>query len=141
MATSVPLTLCIKNTTASAVHVQINCWFSTGDAHIASLYKTLNYTIDPYSTRVYPLTSYQTNLLVVKSKYVSIMMYECIKMEHASVAYTREIQPCMQFYEEQGAAFKSGKYDIVIDSSKNSETFKKEIALLKQQNNYQSGSY
>ena len=136
-----PLTLCIKNTTASTVHVQVNCWFSTSDAHIASLYKTLNYTIDPYGTQVYSLTSYQTNLLAVKSKYVSIVMYECIKVEHPSVTFTKEIQPCMQFYEEQGAAFKSGKYSIVIDSSKNSEAFKKEIALLKKQNNYQSGSY
>jgi hypothetical protein len=136
-----PLLLSIKNSTASTVHVQVNCWFSTGDAHIAALYKTLNYTIEPNSIRQYPLTSYQTNLLAVKSKYVSIVMYECIRVEHGSVTYTREIQPCMQFYEEQAAAFRSGKYDIVVDSSKNSDAFKKEIELLKKQHDYPSGSY
>ena len=140
--TSIPaLTLGIRNTTASLVHVQINCWFSTNNANEASLYKTLDYRIEPYNTQAHSLSKYETNLLAAKSKYISIVMYECIKVQHNEITYLKEIQPCMQFYDEQISAFKNGKYVIVIDATKNSNAFKNEVALLKKQNSYQGGSF
>lgn len=137
-----PLTITINNTTNAKVHVQLNCWFSTSEKGTSSLYKTLDYTMEPLKTNDYKFTSYETNLLAKKSSYVSVMIYEqVVNRSSDGVLYTKEIQPCMQFYDEKTEAFRNGKYTIVIDSSKNSPQFKSEVGLLKEQNMYGTGVF
>lgn len=137
--TRVPaLVLTIKNSTTSSVHVQLNCWFSTANANRYFLYKTLDYTISPLETRDHTLSSFETRLLAVKSSYISIMIYECIEIQHNGVAYTKEIQPCMQFFDEKPGVFKLGKYLLQVDSDRNTTSFLKEVELLKKEGLYRS---
>lgn len=136
-----PLTLTIQNTTNAMVHVQLSCWFSTTDKGTVSLYKTMDYTSEPHKSNDYTFTSYETNLLASKSSYVSVMMYEQIEVNSDQGAYIKEIQPCMYFYDEQIKAFENGKYTIVIDSTKNTPTFRNEVKHLKEDGMYQTGVF
>jgi hypothetical protein len=136
-----PLTLTIQNTTDAMVHVQLTCWFSTSDKGTVSLYKTMDYTSEPHKTNDYTFTSYETNLLASKSSYVSVMMYEQINVNSDQGLYIKEIQPCMYFYDEQIEAFGKGMYMIVIDSTKNTSTFRSEVSQLKEQGMYDTGSF
>lgn len=116
-------------------------WFGTEEKGKSSLYKTMDYTIGPDSTKEYSFTQRETNLLAAKSKFVTVMMYEQIKVMTPEVSYLKEIQPCMQYYDEQIDAFANGNYTIVIDSTKNSKTFKEEITILKKENGYDGGVF
>ena len=136
-----PLTLTIQNTTPAIVHVQLSCWFGTGEKGKSSLYKTMDYTIGSDSVKDYSFTQRETNLLAAKSKFVTVMMYEQIKVATTEATYLKEIQPCMQYYDENIDAFANGNYTIVIDSSKNSKTFREEVAILKKENRYEGGSF
>ena len=136
-----PLTLTIQNTTNATVHVQLSCWFNTSQKGQVSLYKTLDYTMGPLKSEDFSFEQYETNLLASKSSYISIMMYEMVKMNSEGVMYDKEIQPCMQFYDEQIAAFSLGQYTIVIDSSKNTPTFRSTVESLKAQDDYGNGVF
>jgi hypothetical protein len=136
-----PLTLTIQNTTKAVVHVKLSCYFSTDDKGTFSLYKTMDYTADPLQTSDHTFTQYETNLLASKSKFVNIMMYELLKKKDHDVSYTVEVQPCMQFYDEQIDSFANGKYRIIIDSTKNSKTFREEVEAWKRDQRYEGGAF
>ncbi len=136
-----PLTLTIQNTTPATVHVQLSCWFSTDQKGTSSLYKTLDYTMEPSQTKDIAFTNYETNLLASKSSFVSVMMYEQVKMQSNDATYVKEIQPCMQTYDEKIEAFGQGHYTIVIDSTKNTPTFKSTVEELKEQKGYGTGVF
>jgi hypothetical protein len=136
-----PLTLTIQNTTKATVHVQLSCWFNTSQKGQVSLYKTLDYTMAPLKSEDFTFEQYETNLLASKSRYITIMMYEQVKMNYNGVSYDKEIQPCMQFYDEQIEAFSQGHYTVVIDSTKNSPTFRSTVELLKAQDDYGTGVF
>ncbi|MBK9983407.1 MAG: hypothetical protein IPP15_13650 [Saprospiraceae bacterium] len=136
-----PLTLTIKNMTKAKVHVQLSCWFKTSQEGTVSLYKTMDYTSEPLASNDYTFTNYETNLLATKSSYVSVMMYEHIMETTNEVSYEKEIQPCMYFYDEQIEAFGKGQYIIVIDSTKNTKTFKETVEQLKGQGMYDKGVF
>jgi len=136
-----PLTLTINNTTHATVHVQLSCWFSTDEEGTSSLYKTLDYMAEPLKTNDITFNQYETNLLASKSKFITVMMYEQVKMKSGDATYIKEIQPCMQFYDEQIEAFSKGSYTIVIDSTKNTQMFKDEVEHLKSQNYYAPGVF
>jgi len=136
-----PLTLTIQNTTDAIVHVQLSCWFSTSDKGTVSLYKTMDYTSEPRKSNDYTFSPFETNLLASKSSYVSVMMYEQIKVNSDQGSYIKEIQPCMYFYDEQIEAFGKGVYTIVIDSTKNTTTFRSEVKHMKEQGIYETGVF
>lgn len=60
------------------------------------------------------MTAHQTRLLAHKSKYVRITIYKLVTEEYEGRVYTKEVQSCLQFYEETIEAFRSGKYVVVI---------------------------
>ncbi|MBC7774727.1 MAG: hypothetical protein H7246_04750 [Phycisphaerae bacterium] len=114
-AATPPLTLFLENNTKSALHIKLECWFSTSNSNSASLYTTIDYFLEPQEHKNYLLTAHQTRLLAHKSKYVSVVIYERIKEEYEGHTYIKEIQPCMQFYEEKIEAFRSEKYTVVVN--------------------------
>jgi pyruvate/2-oxoacid:ferredoxin oxidoreductase beta subunit len=87
------------------------------------------------------LSDYDTGLLARKSKRVSIMIYEQVNSEHDGTSFVQEIQPCMQFYDEDFTAFENGHYTITVDGSKNTDNFKEEIEMRKKYNGYGSGVF
>lgn len=115
VADAPPLTLFIENNTSSKLHIKVECWFGTARSHSATLYTTFDYYLEPLEKSNYTLTAHQTRLLAHKSKFVTIMTYELIIEEYQGQRYTREIQPCMQFYNEAIEAFRSGQYTIAIN--------------------------
>jgi hypothetical protein len=140
--TKIPnLTLHIQNTTRAKVHVKLDCWFSTSNKGTSSLYTTYNYMVGPLEHLSFSLNDDQTRILAQKSKFITVMMYEQIDAEHEGQQYVREIQPCMQHYDEQIDAFGAGEYTIVIDESKNSDTFRQEVTMLKESNYYDKGVF
>jgi len=136
-----PLTLTIQNTTKAIVHVKLSCYFGTDDKGTFSLYKTMDYMVDPLQTTDTTFNQYETNLLASKSKFINVMMYEQLKIKNNDVSYMVEVQPCMQFYDEQIDAFSHGTYTIVIDSTKNTQTFKDEVEHRKKENYYDNGAF
>ena len=111
-----PLTLFLDNNTSSKLHVKLECWFGTAKRHRSTLYTTFDYYLEPLEKAGFPLTAHQTRLLAHKSKYVTIMTYEQVREEYEGHAYWREIQPCMQFFDEQPEAFRAGEYRVVIEA-------------------------
>lgn len=109
------LLLFIENNTPSSLHIKLECWFGTTESHTAQLYTTLDYYTKPLEKSSFRLTAHQTRLLAHKSKYVSIMTFEQVMEEHQGHQYIREIQPCVQFYEETPEAFRAGEYKVVIN--------------------------
>ncbi|MFT3680480.1 MAG: hypothetical protein QM791_09425 [Ferruginibacter sp.] len=136
-----PLAFTVRNNTAATVHVQLNCWFTRGGKGEVFLFKSFDYYSEPFNTTTHRLTKKQTKLLAVKSAYVSVVTFECINVNTGETNYLREIQPCMHFFDESKDVFGRGVYDHYIDASHNSDTFKKEIQLLKQQGNYTGGKF
>lgn len=114
MAETPPLTLFIENNTISALHIRIECWFGSAKSHSARLYTTFDYFVDPKERSNYLLSNYQTRLLAHKSKYVSIQVFERVTAEYEGHTYIKEIQPCMQHYDEKIEAFRKEKYTIAI---------------------------
>ena len=101
----------------------------------------MDYTSDPHKTNDYTFTPYETNLLASKSSYVSVMLYEQIKVNSDQGPYIKEIQPCMYFYDEQIEAFSQGMYTIVIDSTRNTPAFRNEVNQMKEQGMYEKGVF
>jgi len=101
----------------------------------------MDYNVDPLKTTDQAFNQYETNLLASKSSFINVMMYEIVKTTTNNTTFDREIQPCMQFYDEQIDAFSQGKYTITIDSTKNTQTFRDEVEQLKEQNYYDNGAF
>jgi hypothetical protein len=135
------LALTIRNTTNATVHLKLECWFGSGSGSAASLYTTLEFVVAPMETSRHQLDQYQTNLLATKSKYVGIRMFERVVCQYQDSTYSKDIQPCMQYRDEAIAAFRTGAYTIVIDSSLNTEMFKSAVAYEKEQKGYGSGVF
>ncbi|MEO6039684.1 MAG: hypothetical protein ABIQ93_14820, partial [Saprospiraceae bacterium] len=91
------------------------CWFGSAKSHASTLYTTFDYYLAPLEKSKLPLTAYQTGLLAHKSKFVTVMTYELVDEEYDGQAYTREIQPCLQFFTATPEDFRLGKYTVVID--------------------------
>ena len=105
----------IENNTGAALRIRLECWFGHAKSHSASLHTHFDYDVAPWERKQYLLTAHQTRLLAHKSKYVSILTYELVTETYEGQSYTREIQPCIQFYDEKIEAFRSGAYTIVIN--------------------------
>ncbi|WAC13758.1 hypothetical protein [Dyadobacter pollutisoli] len=136
-----PLTVHIVNTTDALIRVKIECWFGRANRHTSFLYKTMVFTSKPLESTPHQLSEYQTVLLSRKSKYVSISIYECILGNGPEFSYMREIQPCMQFWDQSVGAFRKSEYVITIDAAKNSDAFRSEVKRLKKDNMYTSGAF
>lgn len=108
------LTLFIENNTHEALHIRLDCWFGATKSHIARLFTSFDYYVEPSSETHFMLDALQTRLLAHKSKYVGIEIFERITETYAGSTYTRDVQPCMQVWEEKPEAFRSGVYRIVI---------------------------
>lgn len=135
------LTLHVENNSEAQVRLKLECWFGAGNAHTASLYATFGYSVAPLEQAAFALTAHQTRLLAHKARYVSIVLYELVTMQYAGETYVKEVQPCMQFYDEKTEAFRSGTYTVVVDEHKNTEAFKAEVRMLKQNEGYGSGVF
>jgi hypothetical protein len=135
------LTLHIVNTTDALIHIKLECWFGRANSNGSFLYKTLVFTSKPLESSPHRLSQFQTALLSRKCKYVGIVIYECILGNGPEFSYMREIQPCMQFWNQSGKAFQKDEYVITIDAAKNSDTFRSEVKRLKKDNMYTSGAF
>lgn len=108
------LTLLIENQKDKALHVKLECWFGSANSAQSTLYKVFDYYPQPFEKSNFQLTAHQTRLLAHKAKYLSISIFELEHIEHEGHAYIKEIQPCMQHYKEEPAAFRKGSYTILI---------------------------
>ena len=109
-----PLTLTIQNNTASSLHVKLECWFGSAKSHRSTLYTTFDFYPKPLEKGSFPLNAHQTRLLAHKSKFVTVMIYELVNEEYEGHAYVKEIQPCMQHFDETPEAFRKGVYTVVV---------------------------
>jgi hypothetical protein len=135
------LLLTIRNTTKAKLRLNLECWFGSALRSGESLYTSFEFFVEPLETSIHQLNQYQTNLLAKKSKYVGIRMFERVACHFQDATYLKDIQPCMQYQEENIAAFRSGEYTIVIDGSHNTEMFTTAVAREKEQNGYGSGVF
>ena len=110
-----PLTLFFENNTPSKLHVKVESWFGSAKSHHSTLFHTLDYYLEPLEKTSHLLDAFQTRLLAHKSRFVCIMTYELVIEQHQGQSYIREIQPCMQYFNENIEAFRSGTYTVTIN--------------------------
>lgn len=138
---SAPLTLHIANNTRALVNVKVECWFGGKDSDQYTLYKTLEFTSKPLAVDQHKLSDYDAGLLSSKSGFVRIVFFECTQETGNGYTYVREIQPSMQHQDVPTTEFQKKDFLIAIDSDKNSDAFKSEVARLKKDSLYTNGAF